>query len=227
MLLSVFKNTIKVCRCVWIYAVSFLALCVTGCCCSMKHQLCHADARACLPDYVKTSAAVLHVPAKELSFPLTDEDLQDIATLEAKYESEKICAGLAAPQIGIGKAIIIFAVPDDPGMRRFRKDLVQTMPKTIWINPSYVPINKKKRGDWEGCFSIQKEAGFIRRYTQIRYTAFDVNGKKITGTARGYLARLIQHETDHIRGNLCLEKASKKMPLDDYKAMRNKRLEQK
>jgi peptide deformylase len=207
--------------------MSFLALCLTGCCCIMKHQLCHSENLPRLPDYVKTNAPVLHAPAKELSFPLTEEDLQDIATLEAKYKAEKICAGLAAPQIGIGKAIIIFAVPDDPGMKRFRKDLVQTMPKTIWINPSYVPIDKEKRGDWEGCFSVPTEAGFIKRHTKIRYAAFDVNGKKITGVARGYLARLIQHETDHIRGKLCLEKASKKMLLDDYKTMRDKLLEQK
>lgn len=190
--------------------------------CSTEKQHGAAGSTDALPGYVEYSAAILHAPAKQLTFPLTAEDLRDIKTLEDKYHSEKICAGLAAPQIGIEKAIIIFAVPNNPGMKRFRKDLVQTMPKTIWINPSYEAVGEKKRSDWEGCLSVPTEAGFIKRPVKIRYTAFDVKGKKVTGVAKGYLARLIQHEIDHIKGHICMEKAIKKMPLDAYKAMRKK-----
>lgn len=175
-----------------------------------------------LPDYVPTDSPVLHKAAQNFTFPLTKEDLKDVATLEAKYDAEENCAGLAGPQIGIDKAIIIFAVADDPDLKKFRKDLVQTMPKTIWLNPSYEPIGKSMTEDWEGCFSVPDVAGLVKRYTKIRYTAFDKTGQKITGTASGFLARLIQHEVDHTNGILFTRLAIKTMPLDEYRAMRKK-----
>lgn len=179
-----------------------------------------------LPDYAPTESAVLHKAAERFEFPLMQKDLKEIDTLEAKYDAEKNCAGLAGPQIGLGKAVIIFAVDDDPDLKKFRKDLKETMPKTVWLNPSYEPIGKDMSEDWEGCFSVPDVAGLVKRYTKIRYTAFDKMGTKITGTATGFLARVIQHETDHINGILFTEKAIKVMPLDEYRAMRKKAMEQ-
>lgn len=178
-----------------------------------------------LPDYAPTESAVLHKAAERFTFPLTKQDLKDIDTLEAKYDAEKNCAGLAGPQISLAKAVIIFEVDDDPDLKKFRKDLKETMPKTIWVNPSYEPIGKGTSEDWEACFSVPDMAGLVKRYNKIRYTAFDKIGKKITGTATGFLARVIQHETDHINGTLFTEKASKIMPLEEYRAMRKKAME--
>lgn len=178
-----------------------------------------------LPDYTPTESAILHKAAQRFSFPLTKEDVKDIDTLEAKYDAEKNCAGLAGPQIGIGKAVIVFAAPDDPDLKKFRKDLVQTMPRTLWLNPSYEPIGQDMTEDWEGCFSVPHVAGLVKRYTKIRYTAFNKAGEKITDTATGFLARVIQHETDHINGILFTEKAIKTIPLEEYRAMRKKAME--
>jgi peptide deformylase len=175
-----------------------------------------------LPDYAPTESTVLHKAANMFTFPLSAEDIKNIDTLEAKYDAEENCAGLAGPQIGFGKAVIIFAVTDDPDLKKFRKDLIDTMPKTMWLNPSYEPISEEMSEDWEGCFSVPDVAGLVRRYTKIRYTAFDKTGKKITGIATGFLARVIQHETDHINGILFTSKATKTMPLDEYRAMRQK-----
>ena len=178
-----------------------------------------------LPEYSPMESAVLHKAAERFTFPLTAEDVKNINTLEAKYDAEENCAGLAGPQIGFGKAAIIFAVKDDPDLKKFRKDLVDTMPKTMWLNPSYEPIGQDMLEDWEGCFSVPDVAGLVKRYTKIRYTFFDKTGKKITGIATGFLARVIQHETDHINGILFTEKAIKTMPLDEYRAMRKKVME--
>ena len=178
-----------------------------------------------LPDYVPMDTPVLHKAAQQFIFPLTKEDLKDIDTLEAKYDAEKNCAGLAGPQIGIGKAVIIFNVSDDPDLKKFRKDLLQTMPKTVWLNPTYEPIGKKMTEDWKGCFSVPVIAGSVKRYNKIRYIAFDKTGKEIKGEASGFLARVIQHETDHVRGILFTEKSIKTMPLDEYRAMRKKTME--
>lgn len=93
-----------------------------------------------LPDYIvwneqTNSNSVIRRPAEEMQFPLSEQDVQDIKTLDEKYESEQGCAELAAPQIGISKQFIIFAVADDPRLKKWRSDLTQTMPKSIWLNP--------------------------------------------------------------------------------------------
>ncbi len=164
-----------------------------------------------LPDYVavnletKEEPAVLRLPAKELFFPLALEDVKDIAILEAKYDEEGNCSGLAAPQIGIPKRIIIFAAPEDPDIKKWRPDLTQTMDKTIWINPSYEGMGTDKHEDYEACFSVLDMAGPVNRYKKISYQAHTVTGEHIEGTAEGFLARVIQHEIDHINGKLFID----------------------
>jgi peptide deformylase len=148
---------------------------------------------------------VLRMTAQPITFPLSEEDRHIIKTLEAKYDQETNCAGLAAPQIGYSKQIIIFAVYNTSELKKWRPDLTDTMPKTIWINPTYEPVGDDKHTDYEGCFSINDLAGPVDRYTTIRYTAYTPEGKYVEGTAHGFLARLIQHEVDHLMGRLCMD----------------------
>ena len=177
-----------------------------------------------LPDYMMTDSPVLHEQGKDFTFPLTKEDLKDLALLEAKFDSEKNCAGLAAAQIGIGKRAIIFAAPDDPELKKFRKDFVQTMPKTLWLNPSFSPIGIEMTKDWEACFSVKGIVGLVPRYKKVRYMAWTKNGQKVTGIAEGFLARIIQHEIDHSLGILFTSKAVKIMSMDAYRTMRTKQI---
>jgi peptide deformylase len=165
---------------------------------------------------------VLTVPAKEVAFPLTPEELRDIQILEAKFDAEENCAGLAAPQIGIAKKIIIFSVPSDPDLKKWRPDLTQTMGKTLWINPSYEGIGDEKHEDYEACFSIPAMAGPVSRYKRIRYRAYTVDGKLVEGKAEGFLARAIQHETDHVWGKLYIDyvEQGKLINIEEYRKMR-------
>ncbi len=181
-----------------------------------------------LPDYVvvnlatNETPAILTTPAKKLSFPLMPEDMNDIKILEAKYEREKNCAGLAAPQIGIAKQIIVFAAPENPDIKKWRSDFTQTMDKTIWINPSYVGMGTDKNEDYEGCFSVLEMAGPVKRYKSIRYQAYTVTGEFVEGKAEGYLARIIQHESDHIHGKLFIDYVSENqfIKMEDYRKKR-------
>lgn len=168
-------------------------------------------------------AEILRKEAKRLSFPLSEEDLRDIKLVEAKYDSEENCSGLAAPQFGISKAFMVFATPDDESFKKFRPDWTDSMPKSIWINPSYEGIeNAGKHSDWEACFSVVGIAGFVPRYNKINYTAFDMEGNLISGSCEGFLARIIQHETDHLNGILFVDKAvpGTVMTIDAYRKMR-------
>lgn len=164
-----------------------------------------------LPDYVVindpscATKDVLRTPAETISFPLDEETRQIIQHLEEKYDQEENCAGLAAPQIGYNKRVIVFAVEPDEEIKRLRPDLSDTMPKTIWVNPSYAPFSEEKTIDWEGCFSVSNYAGRIPRFTEISYEAWTVDGEKIQGKAKGFLARLIQHEIDHLNGKLFID----------------------
>jgi peptide deformylase len=166
--------------------------------------------------------AVLITVAKVLSFPLTEEDRRDIQILEQQYDSEDNCAGLAAPQIGISKQVIVFSAPEDPQLKKWRKDFTQTMEKTIWINPSYEALGEKMHEDYEGCFSTADLAGPVKRYCKIRYKAYTVEGVLVEGIAEGFLARIMQHEIDHVHGKLFIDyvPADQLLTVDEYRKKR-------
>lgn len=181
-----------------------------------------------LPDYsvvnlaTNQKPAVLVTPAQRLSFPLTSEDINDVRILEAKFDEEKNCAGLAAPQIGIPKQIIVFAAPENQDLKKWRSDFTQYMDKTIWINPSYKGIGEGKKEDYEACFSVLDAAGPVKRYNKIQYTAYTINGELVEGTAEGFLARIIQHETDHVNGKLFIDYVPEDqlMKIEEYRKKR-------
>ena len=100
------------------------------------------------------------------------------------------------------------------------------MPKTIWFNPSYRPLSDGKRKDMEGCFSVSKCVGMVERYTHIAYSATTADGKVVTGEATGFLARVMQHEIDHLNGVLCLDHLTEAEKIDkqQYIAERKRRV---
>lgn len=182
-----------------------------------------------MPEYVVLRSGeecpeMLRQVAKPLTIPFTDQDILDIKTLSEKYDGEAGCAGLAAPQIGISKQIIVFAALDTPELRKWRPDLLDTLPKTIWINPKYVGVEEEGyHEDYEGCFSVEGLAGMVKRYKTIRYTALSSDGESVEGEIRGYLGRIIQHEIDHLRGVLFTDVATDLIPMEEYRAMRRAR----
>jgi peptide deformylase len=171
---------------------------------------------------------ILRVPAVELKFPLSTEDKRDVGIVEKRFDTEENMAGVAAPQIGIAKQIIVFSAPENPTLKKWRADFTQTMPKQIWINPSFEPIGTDKREDYEGCFSVGDVAGPVKRFERIQYRAFDVDGKLIEGQAEGFLARIIQHEIEHVRGILYIDHVpeGQLLLISEYREMRRKAMEE-
>ncbi|ACP53050.1 Polypeptide deformylase [Rickettsia africae ESF-5] len=204
---------------------------ITGCKSNMKNEN-----NISLPQYVTLNIQTLNssedktirIKAQTLNFPLSSEDLRNISILEKKYDQEENCAGLAAPQIGISKCIIIFAVHEDAELKKWHPDLKDTIPKTIWINPSYKPIGIDKHEDYEECFSVENATGPVARFKKIHYHAYDINGNQIQGIAEGFLARVIQHEIDHLNGKVFLDYVAPKkiMTKEEYLEMRKKAMEQ-
>jgi peptide deformylase len=205
------------------YLRGFLLSCLflNGC-----SQMTDLPAYVVLNDPKETNSDVLRKPAEPLTFPLSQEDKESVRILSNKFDREENCAGLAAPQIGVSKQIIIFAVPDDPSLKKWRPDLVQTMPKTVWINPNYEPVGKEKNTDYEACFSVNDLAGPVARFKTIRYSAYTPEGIRVEGTAEGFLARLIQHEIDHLKGHCFIDYVPENelLPLEEYRQRRKKKM---
>ena len=148
---------------------------------------------------------LLHKPAETIAFPLGKDALEVIRHLKANFDQEENCAGLAAPQIGYSKRILILALEEDEDLKKSRPDFSDTLPKSIWINPSFTPLSLDKTTDWEACFSVDNLVGRVARFTEIAYEAWTPEGEKVQGKAKGLLARLIQHEIDHLNGVLFID----------------------
>ncbi|MFM2449694.1 MAG: hypothetical protein RIS44_2144 [Pseudomonadota bacterium] len=106
-------------------------------------------------------------------------------------------AGLAAPQIGVDLAVVIFGFkhndryPDAP-----------EVPQTVLINPVIEALSVEEESGWEGCLSVPGMRGMVPRYSHIRYRGFDVQGQPINREVQGFHARVVQHECDHLIGKL-------------------------
>lgn len=74
------------------------------------------------------------------------------------------------------------------------------------INPEIVKHSKDELEETEGCMSVPKKYGQVKRYKKIKVRALDLNGKKFEIKAEGFKARVLQHEIDHMDGKLFLHK---------------------
>ena len=106
-------------------------------------------------------------------------------------------AGLAAPQIGVDLALVIFGFSKN---RRYPD--APPVPETVLINPTITPLDNSEEEDWEGCLSVPGLRGVVPRWARIRYTGFDPLGRPIDREADGFHARVVQHECDHLVGKL-------------------------
>lgn len=107
-------------------------------------------------------------------------------------------AGLAAPQIGVDLQLVIFGT-DAPNPRYPDAPVV---PRTVLVNPMVTPIGEAEEEGWEGCLSVPGLRGVVPRFSDVRYTGFDLYGDPIDRTVSGFHARVVQHEVDHLHGVL-------------------------
>lgn len=106
-------------------------------------------------------------------------------------------AGLAAPQIGVDLAVVIFGFTKN---RRYPDR--EPVPETVLLNPSIEALSDEEDEGWEGCLSVPGLRGVVPRFARIRYRGFDPFGAPIDREATGFHARVVQHECDHLIGKL-------------------------
>lgn len=106
-------------------------------------------------------------------------------------------AGLAAPQIGVDLAVVIFGFG-----RNQRYPDAPPVPRTVLINPTVKALSGEEEEGWEGCLSVPGLRGVVPRWSRIAYSGWDAAGNRIEREASGFHARVVQHECDHLIGTL-------------------------
>lgn len=132
-------------------------------------------------------------PVTEFDTPVLETLISDMFDTMAMRDG----AGLAAPQIGIGLRLVIFAVKDNP-----RYPAVECVPRTVLINPQITILDETLEQGWEGCLSLPGLRGLVPRYRTIRYSGYDQHGELFECEARDFHARVVLHEIDHLDGIL-------------------------
>lgn len=108
--------------------------------------------------------------------------------------------GLAAPQVGISRRVVVVEYPED--------DEQPDSPKILYelVNPEIIKAKGSESGQ-EGCLSMPGLAADVVRATQVVVRAQDRYGKEVRYKAFDWLARIFQHEIDHLRGVLMTDRA--------------------
>lgn len=123
--------------------------------------------------------------------------------------------GMAAPQIGINLRIFVTEIRTTT--LRKTKDLDSLR---VFINPKIISKSKKQVSGFEGCGSVASAGIFskVSRSSQITVEAFNEKNEKFVVKANGLLARVIQHEYDHLEGIVFLDKGDNKtlMSREEY-----------
>ena len=109
--------------------------------------------------------------------------------------------GLAAPQIHLPLQIAVLEVANNP-----RYPDAPPVPLTVIINPVVTVLNRETVDDWEGCLSIPELRGLVPRFKEVRVQALGRSGETLDFVARDFHARVIQHETDHLKGEVYLDR---------------------
>jgi len=122
-----------------------------------------------------------------------DDEIHDICQLMVEVMIRENGVGLAAPQIGISKRIFVLDIDDE-----FH----------ILINPELIELSEEVEEITEGCLSVPGVDAGVTRSTRAVVQGLNLNGEDVRVEGEGLIARAIQHEMDHLNGNLFLDQLS-------------------
>jgi peptide deformylase len=118
--------------------------------------------------------------------------------LETMEEARGV--GLAAIQVGVPLRVIVIDIPEDMEEEPDAGTLL------VLINPELARTSKEVEDGVEGCLSVPGWVGEVERHVGVTVKGLDRRGKKVRVQANGYLARILQHEIDHLEGILFIDR---------------------
>lgn len=137
------------------------------------------------------------VPAEEIGSPEVQELVDSMIATMREYDG----AGLAAPQVHVGRRVVVMEVKNNP-----RYPDAPEVPLMVLINPVITPLTESRIAVWEGCLSIPDLRGQVPRCAAIRLEALDRSGEPFTRDFEGFPAAVVQHECDHLDGVLYVDR---------------------
>lgn len=168
-----------------------------------------------MKDIVRDGHPVLREKATEVTIPPLKEDvktLDNMLTFIKNSQDEDIAekynlrsgVGLAAPQIGISKQLLVVHFEYDDQLYSYQL-----------MNPKIIShsVQKAFLGGGEGCLSVDEVIeGYVPRNAKITVKAFDINGNPVKIRLKGYPAIVMQHEIDHLNGIMFYDHINKENP---------------
>ena len=146
-------------------------------------------------------ARILRTPCAEILAPFDPAGQREIQTLFEAFMERDDALGLAAPQIGISKRVIAFRNRNFDEKGR----LTSEQECDVLINPRITQTRGEPVKGTEGCLSCPDIQVEISRFPEIKVRAFDLQGRKINKRYTNFLARIVQHEMDHLDGKLIVD----------------------
>ncbi len=145
---------------------------------------------------------VLRTPSEAVAKEvITSKKMQQFIDdmIETMHEYDGV--GLAAPQVHVNQQIAVIEVKEN---QRYPKEA--PVPLTVLINPRILRKSETFVDDWEGCLSIPDLRGLVPRVQTLELEAYNRKAEKIKISAAGFFARVIQHECDHLLGNVYVDR---------------------
>ena len=136
------------------------------------------------------------VPVGKITSAEIQRLIDDMAETMHEYDG----VGLAAPQVHVGLRLAVIEVKESDERAQ------AAVPFTVLVNPVVTPLGEAKLVGFEGCLSIPDLRGQVRRHESVRLEAFDRKGRPYVVEAKGFFARVIQHECDHLDGRVYLDR---------------------
>ena len=153
-----------------------------------------------ISEIAQLGAQVLRLQAQIVTDAQNAEIQQIIETLQDTLATTQ-GVGIAAPQISVSKRIIIVASRPTP-----RYPSAPLMEPTVMINPSFQTLSDIREKDWEGCLSIPGIRALVPRHKEILINYSNQQGVLVKTRLEGFVARVFQHEFDHLEGKVYLDR---------------------
>jgi peptide deformylase len=160
---------------------------------------------------VQAGDPVLRAPAR----PLSLEEIQSAAMQQLIADMRETMraapgVGLAAPQIGLGLQLAVIEDAPEYQSNATPEELAEreraVVPFHVIINPVLTLLPGTPLEFFEGCLSVDGWMALVGRAAAVRVDALDENGRDVRIEARGWHARILQHEIDHLHGMLCIDR---------------------
>jgi peptide deformylase len=153
-----------------------------------------------ISEIAQLGAKVLRLKAQAVTDLQSAEIQQLIETMQDTLATTQ-GVGIAAPQISVSKRIIIIA-----SRPTLRYPSAPQMEPTVMINPAFQTLSDTREKDWEGCLSIPGIRALVPRYKEILINYTNQQGVLVEAKMEGFVARVFQHEFDHLEGKVYLDR---------------------